>query len=101
VSENKVRRKGGLQVFTILFYAGALKGEKAVFEMFYGDAFSVCLFEKKGRALLRFRSPRSGSGEYDPAHFYIVAFVAQPQDGAAAPDLDVVSVSAETQELPG
>jgi hypothetical protein len=79
VSENQVGRKRRFQVFTILLYPGALKGEKAIFEMFYGDGLSVCLFEKEGGAQPRFRCPRSGSGEYDPADFYTIAFFAEPQ----------------------
>jgi hypothetical protein len=98
VRENERRIKTALQGLEMVLYVGTLRRKEAVPKLEHFHCVIASL-EKQGGAPVRLALTLANSAEHDPEHSECRNFAHEPQDGRAAPDLDIVGMSAQAEEI--
>src|SRR5262249_36477447 len=102
VGQDEVGRVLPFELLEELLDLGADVGEEAVAEILADDFLLSRLGEEPSRALECLGLPLAGRcSEHAPRHFRSAILLEQPQQRAAAPDLDVVAVRAQAQDFQG
>src|SRR5271169_2855510 len=78
---------------------GALKREIPVAKTEYLDLLFTRVFEKRGGAFPRLDSAQAGGAEDDPPHEEMGHFSREAQNCPAAPDLDIVGMRPQAEQL--
>src|SRR6266511_1842214 len=98
--QDQVRREAALELLEGLLDRGALPGEEAVPEGPHLDLAVVAAAEERLRAVHRLLGALALAAQDQPADLQRRELRDQPEEGAAAADLDVVGMRAEHQQPP-
>src|SRR6266545_156742 len=98
--QDQVRREAALELLEGLLDRGALPGEEAVPEGPHLDLAVVAAAEERLRAVHRLLGALALAAQHQPADLQRRELRDQPEEGAAAADLDVVGMRAEHQQPP-
>jgi hypothetical protein len=98
VGEDQVGVDLGLEPLEALLDRPAVIGQEAVPEPLDRDPDLAGALGERGRAVGRLLGPLAGATQHQPVHRQAGVLGDQPEDGAAAADLDVVGMGADDQD---
>src|SRR6266850_1948041 len=99
VRQDKIGEVGSLEFLKEVLYFNSHVGKIAVSEILDDDLFSSCVRQETIGALDGFRPSLPRSPQHDPVNLSSRVFLQQSEDRPSAPDLDVVGVGPERQDL--
>jgi hypothetical protein len=101
MGEDKVRREAIFQVFEIFFNIGGYIGKKAVAELFHPHLLPPHTTKKDLAAAQRFFPALGIRTEHNPVEFDSGLLCHPAQNGAAATDLDVITMRPQAKDPAG